>query len=332
MKKIKILNGLFILAFCFMQQFVFAQPVKDPNKTYGEGTTTNTSISTNPDSFIPERKTEYKDANGVTRQEDVESKDLDRNEVKKQKFYDSSGRLIKQTENRTDTTGKQVFIESKEFGRDGRVINASKFRREDHTFYYYDWDNQKQEYKNPSSFTLSMQNKPGSLPCPKDRFAFTLGYSYWAVKQTKFPVGVDLGVGARLNKSLCAKLDLSAHTSNNNQQDLLRLNALAGIEFDREKCDKPAISVFSRIAIGMIHDRIKNEGAKSTSGQAPLAAAGGGVRISINEKFFLQFKADALTVFYKGNMQIEYRAGIEFGIRSGKKTSLTKTPHLNEKN
>src|SRR5262245_49736426 len=103
MKKISLLKIALALNFCFIIKLTIAQQwVPDTGNQFGPGTTTRTTTSTNSETNIPETKTEFKDANGVTRKETINTKDLDGNNVTKEKTYDQSGKLIKESENISD--------------------------------------------------------------------------------------------------------------------------------------------------------------------------------------------------------------------------------------
>lgn len=301
----------------FSQQ-IYSQRIPDPNNTYGPGTTTNTSTSTNPDTFIPETKTDYQDANGTTRQETIKTKDHDGNNVTKEKFYDKTGKLEKETESRTDPkTGRVVFSEEKKYGYGGKVIQASKFAHENGKYFFYDYDRVKQEYKDPrivANIDNTNTNKE-FFACNDSKMRLTLGYSYFkASKGNSFPIGVDLGIGFRLNKNFRFVTALSGHNSTDGDNSLTRIHATAGVEYKKEDCDKrPPISIFSRIAIGMMHDRIKSGESKS-SGNAAIGSAGGGFDINIKPKMGVRLSGDYILAFINGNTQGGFRfgAGVNF--------------------
>lgn len=301
-------------------QLIYSQRTPDPNNTYGPGTTTSTSTSTNPDTFIPETKTDYQDANGTTRKETIKTKDYDGNNVTKEKIYDKTGKLEKETETRTDPkTGRIVFSESKEYGLDGRIIEARKFVRENGKFYYFDFDRVKQQYNDPKIVASNFMEKNADKEslCNSNNLRLSIGYSYFkATKGNGLPLGLDLGIGFRLSKNFRFIADVSGHSSSNGDNSILRINALAGVELKREDCDKqPPISVFSRIAIGMMHDRIKNGESKS-SGNAAIGSAGGGFDINIKPKMGVRLSGDYILAFINGNTQGGFRlgAGVNFDL------------------
>ena len=324
MNTIKSSRNFMLLAFCLISIISFAQRTPDPNNTFGEGTTTSSSTYTNPDTFIPETKTDYQDANGVTRKETIKTKDYEGNNVTKEKTYDKSGRLIKESETRTDGKGRMVYSDEKEYGWDGRVIRASKFSRADGKFYFFDYDYTKQQYNDPRIVSSITNDSKEVFACNKPKFRLAIGYSYLATGKGKnkinFPVGVDLGLGLRLNKNFRFVFNTSGHSRNNPGQSLMRIHGLAGVEFNRENCDKqPPISIFSRIAIGMMHERLRNAGTKSQGTNAAIGAAGAGIDINVSQRMAVRLSGDYILAFVQGATLNNYRVGAGLNIGIGNK-------------
>jgi hypothetical protein len=202
------------------------------------------------------------------------------------------------------------------------VIEARKFAKENGKFYYFDYDYTNQKYKDPSIISLNQVKKQGHEACDNPRLQLRVGYSYLKTgksgPQSGFPLGIDLGIGFRLTKNSRFVFDVSGHSSQKTDQSFLKVFATGGIEFKRENCEKQSpISVFSRIAIGMMHDRLKNGGSKASAGSAAVANAGGGFDLTISPRMAVRLSGDYMIAFVNGDPQHNYRFGAGLNISPG---------------
>jgi hypothetical protein len=129
---------------------------------------------------------------------------------------------------------------------------------------------------------------------------------------------VDLGVGYRFNRNIRFVFDISGHSLNRNDESFTRINAVAGVEFDREDCDKEeSISVFSRIAIGMMHDRKFVGEAIPFNGNAIIGDAGVGADVKLGPNASLRVAGDYMPGFLSGGVQHNFRLSTGLVLRLG---------------
>ncbi len=313
-----------LLTFCIFTLTAIAQPggsFPDTNNTYGEGSRVRTTQSTNPDTFIPETKTEFFDKNGVLREERIQTKDYDGNTVIINKKYDKTGLLKSRHEVRKDGINAPIFDEDLEYDDAGKIKKGSKQIWKG-WWIYFDFDRKKQEYKESSSYGYMNTASPKEqLACNCSKTELKVGYSYMRTANTgslgTLPTGAEMSISRRLGNHMGLILDVNGHQNKQSFQTLSRLNLQAGIQYNIKKCDDDDnVSVFTRIAIGMSMEYLKTK-VKTTSANAPAGTAGLGADIKISGKMSVYLSADWAPSYFNKALQSNFQAGAGLAIKFG---------------
>lgn len=316
------------LLLCFFSISSFAQPKgskPDPSNTYGEGSSIKTTQSINPDSFIPETKTEYFDENDVLREEVIETKDFDGNKVTIKKKYDKTGKPESRHELRKDEKNNTVYEEEMYYDENGKVRNANKWILENGKRYYFSFDKIKQTYKEGVPFGYVKPDKPkAQFACNCSKTEVKIGYSYMQTGNSgisgTLPTGAEISMGRRLGSHTQLILDVNGHRSRQSFQTLSRLNLQAGIEYDINKCDDDDNNfvIYSRIAIGITIEGKKTK-IITSSATAPSGTLGLGADIKLFRKTSLYLSADWAPSYFNKTLQNNFQAGAGLAFRFGSK-------------
>lgn len=275
----KILATVFCSSLFF--QFAVSQNwTPDLSNSFGEGTTKSVTTATNSETMIPETKTVFKDAKGIVRKERSDTKDIDGNKIIKQKEYDENGRLIKESEHRLNDQGQMIFSDSKNYDVQGKVSSGTKYVRGKDESYFYEYDVSKQEYKEkPRVITSVIEKKENVFACNSSKISISGGYSYLQSDTdpyNSFPTGFHAGLNYRFHDKYRMLIEGSYHTTEKNDHNVTRIIAMTGVERNNwQKEQRLPISVFSRIAIGMMHERMKSKTSNAESSASGFAAGAG---------------------------------------------------------
>ncbi len=311
-----------LLTFCFFALISPAQPkgsIPDPANTCGQGSRVRTTQSTNPDSFIPETKTEFFDKNDVLREERIKTKDLDGRDVTITKRYDERGTLKTRDEVRRDDIGV-VYDEHQEYDDSGKIIRGRKNIWEKMRWHIFKYDPQTEGYKLVSNSNAEIKKKD---QCNCSKTELKLGYSYMRTANEgtlgTLPTGAEISINQRLGDHFGIIIDVTGHQKKLPSLTLNMLGLQGGIQYDFKKCDDDdRVSIFSRIAIGMMHERRITKGPAS-SATAASGTAGLGADIRIFRKVSVYLGADWVPTYFNKTLQNNFQAGAGLTFKFGSK-------------